>query len=584
MSLALTEHKRDQRATSVWPFWLRGVDFLSGGLFGVWLFHIAHPADVRRIFLALVIGCCLFAAQARRKLFFVRLFRKIFSALVLRPKLRRTLGFSFVFLLIAKGTLKALALEYPLFDVGIFHQLLWNVSQGNGFLSSISEAEQFLRDHFVLSLSVFTPLYRLAALSPWTLGAAPGFLAGALLASVFSAWWYLAEKFPATSLHRRAWVASALILAAFGFETFYGNLHWGLHENLAGAAFFSWGLCVYFVHSKENGMKGVMGFLGALILLVLAAISKESYLLVIAFASMGLVLAEKRFGRKAVFTALTVSCLAVFVWYAQSNRDPGKNYFTRYYGYLGSDLKSMIQTLIFHPITAVQGMPLKQDFKYLLQIVFPLGLLPLSILSYRLMKEPGTQSVSRWSWAIAIGLLPPIGSGLLATHDTLRDPGLHYFFEFVPVLGVLTLFALFSLRARLAQRWAFVLILVSWFCFWSEPWRDLTPSALAAYRNTALIEKMNRIPQDAVVMTQNGAGPWLASRRKAADWPNLKAIGGFCPDYFVFEADPAIPAEKLQKFTEIEQVLKQCANGSRPSRVDLVDSSGHWWIVKRRDG
>lgn len=166
MSLALTEHKRDQRA---FPFWLRGVDFLSGTLFGVWLLHIAHPADVRRIFLALVIGCCLFAAQARRKLFFVSLFRKIFSALVLRPKLRRALGFSFVLLLIVKGTLKALALEYPLFDVGIFHQLLWNVSQGNGFLSSISEAEQFLRDHFVLSLSVFTPLYRLAALSPWSL-------------------------------------------------------------------------------------------------------------------------------------------------------------------------------------------------------------------------------------------------------------------------------------------------------------------------------------------------------------------------------------------------------------------------------
>jgi len=561
-----------------WPLWLKGIDFLSGALFAAWFFHLAYPADVRRVFLGLLIACCLFSAKARRGLFFVRLWRGTFAALTRRPQWRTRIAFAFALLLIAKGTLKALALEYPLFDVGIFHQLLWNLSQGNGFRSSISGAELFLRDHLVLSLSVFAPFYRLAALNSWTLGAAPGFLTGALLALVFLAWWFLAERFPSATPRQRDWVSSALVLAAFGFETFYGNLHWGLHENLAGAAFLSWALAIYF------GARGLISFFASLLLLILAALSKESYLLVIAFTAVGLLISEKKIERKAIFGILSVACLAVFVWYAQSDRDPGKNYFTRYYGYLGANLHSMIQTLVFHPVTALKGMPLKQDLKYVLQIIFPLGLLPLVALIDGLLRKQGRHRIYRWSWAIAIGLLPPIGSGLLSTHDTLRDPGLHYFFEFVPVLGILSVIALFSLRSRSMVHWAFVFVLVSWLSFWSEPWRDLIPSFQATLRNADLIEKMNRIPADAVVMTQNGAGPWLASRRKASDWNQPQSLGGLCPDYFVFEADPALPVEKARKFAEMEQVLRACSTEETLPQVLPVDSSGRWWIFKRRDG
>jgi hypothetical protein len=557
------------------------VDFVTGVLFGAWLFHLAYPADVRRIFIGLLIGCFLFSARARRELLFARLGRGAFCALVRHLKLRKTAAFAFGGLLILRGTLKALALEYPLFDVGIFHQLLWNLSQGKGFLSSISGAEQFLRDHLVLSLSVFAPLYRVASLNSWVLGAAPGFLAGALLALVFWAWWFLAERIPLAAVgtsRRRAWVSSALICAAFGFQTFYGNLHWGLHENFAGAAFLSWALAIYFAFSSEQRSR--IAFAASYLLLILAAGSKESYLLVIAFTALGLVLCEKKAVRKLSFAALAVGCLAAFVWYAQSDRDPGKNYFTRYYGYLGADLRSMIGALVFHPIRSFLQMPLKQDLRYLRDIVFPLGMIPLGVAILRPVQNKYPQ---KWgNWAIALGLLPPIGSGLLSTHDTLRDPGLHYFFEFVPILGVLMVLAFFSLRSRQQlPRWSLALIVVSGFTFWSEPWREVIPSARGAFQSIPLIEKLNRIPTDAVVMTQNGAGPWLASRRKASDWGDLKALGGLCPDYFVVEVDPAKSIEKVQKYADIEQVLRIChQTEGRAKKAEMIDGSGHWWIYR----
>jgi hypothetical protein len=498
--------------------------------------------------------------------------------------LRKSAGVAFALLLISKGTLKALGLEYPLFDVGIFHQLLWNLSQGNGFLSSISQAEHFLRDHLVLSLSLFTPFYRLAALNPWALGAAPGFLTGTLLASVFVAWWFLAERFPFAAPKRRAFVSSVLILSAWGFQTFYGNLHWGLHENLAGAAFISWALALYFSFSSTGGLKEKSGFLGSVLLLAFAAGSKESYLLVAAFTSLGLLVSEKKISRKSVFGLLALIFLGVFVWYAQSDRDPGKNYFTRYYGYLGADLRSMIKTLLFHPLQALGGMPLKQDLRYVWELIMPFGILPIlfgmSLLVARREALRGKSGLRAASWAIGLGILPALGSGLLSSHDTLRNPNLHYFFEIIPILGFLTLFALFAIAPRRVHTYGVVFIMISWMMFWAEPWRDIIPSVQAVRRNADLIEKLGRIPPDAIVMTENGAGPWLASRKKASDWSDLVALGGDCPDYFVFQANPASQIEKTQKLADIEQVLSKCQS-RRPgakAQAKFVDSSGSWWI------
>jgi hypothetical protein len=122
--------------------------------------------------------------------------------------------------------------------------------------------------------------------------------------------------------------------------------------------------------------------------------------------------------------------------------------------------------------------------------------------------------------------------------------------------------------------------MISWMMFWAEPWRDIIPSVQAVRRNADLIEKLGRIPPDAIVMTENGAGPWLASRKKASDWSDLVALGGDCPDYFVFQANPASQIEKTQKLADIEQVLSKCQS-RRPgakAQAKFVDSSGSWWI------
>jgi uncharacterized membrane protein len=553
-----------------------GIDLLCLALCVAWVARAAYPPDIRRGFMGAVIVFSLIFYRSRRKLLFVQIFRKMVAALAERPRLRTGVALTFGAMLVLKGTLKALALEYPMFDVGIYHQLLWNLSQGNGYLASISQADHFLRDHLILSLATLAPLYKLASLNRWTLGAIPGFLTGAMLALIFFAWWFLAERFPGARPRRKAFVSAILVLAAWGFQTFFGNLHWGFHENLFGGVMLSWGLSVYFVYANKD-KSDVFAFISAIVLLILAAGSKETYLLVTAFTSLGLIFCERKISRKTVFGFLTVFFLAVFVWYAQSDRDPGKNYFIRYYGYLGSNLREMISNLVFHPLKSIASMPLQQDGHYLFELIIPFGLFPLLALPrfFRRDRWGGLRRLDA-RWVIALGILPGLGSGLISTAEMLRNPNLHYFFEIIPVLGVVTLMSLFAFAPKPARVIGICFVLISWLSLWEEPWRDIIPLLHEARADVEVIHKIDMIPADASIMTMSGVGTWLSSRKTASVWDNQVALQGKCPDYFVFEADPNKPEELVARTAEMKTELERCrAPDTTPVPVDFAR---RWWI------
>src|SRR5207248_1273353 len=92
---------------------------------------LKHGADPRRA--ALLLGAVLVCVPMLRKRSWVA--RGVeWSARELernRPLRWALLGFGMAWAC-ALGALQALALRYPLWDVGIFHQILWNLSHGNG--------------------------------------------------------------------------------------------------------------------------------------------------------------------------------------------------------------------------------------------------------------------------------------------------------------------------------------------------------------------------------------------------------------------------------------------------------------------
>jgi uncharacterized membrane protein len=67
------------------------------------------------------------------------------------------------------SVLQCLSLRTPLYDVGLFHQVIWGLAHGYGFSSSISGAGNFLLDHFSPSLVLLVPAFWLSASSALTL-------------------------------------------------------------------------------------------------------------------------------------------------------------------------------------------------------------------------------------------------------------------------------------------------------------------------------------------------------------------------------------------------------------------------------
>lgn len=64
------------------------------------------------------------------------------------------------------SVLQTQALQYTQYDVGIFHQVLWSLSEGLGPWSSISKAGNFWHDHLALSLTLLVPGFVLSGRVP----------------------------------------------------------------------------------------------------------------------------------------------------------------------------------------------------------------------------------------------------------------------------------------------------------------------------------------------------------------------------------------------------------------------------------
>ena len=211
--------------------------WLAGGI--PWHGHLLlkHGADPRRAAVLLTLLAAWLSSRTRHKsrvIFFV----SRIHGLLLQSRWRwGILGVTFLGS-VAVSIAQTLALRYPLYDVGLFHQILWSLANGHAFASSISKAGDFLQDHLSPSLALLTPFFWISQSSPLTLA----FLHSSLIFGGVAAWVYLAERLSGLTESKRNQLAAATLIFSLSFESLWGNLRWGFHENSIYFCSFSWAI------------------------------------------------------------------------------------------------------------------------------------------------------------------------------------------------------------------------------------------------------------------------------------------------------------------------------------------------------
>jgi uncharacterized membrane protein len=443
----------------------------------------------------------------------------------------------------ALGVLQAYALRYPLYDVGIFQQILWNLAHGHGFGSTLSGTGNFLLDHFSPSLVLLTPFYWVTASWPAILP----LLQALLIFGGVAAWLWLAESLPDLELQGR--LAAGVLVFALGFDSLWGNLRWGFHETSIAFAALSWAFALLF-GAQPRLRNGVLIFL----LFVVSAGSKEILLLDTA-AAFGIWAWRDR-DRPLASTWLLLCGFAVagvFVSFERASAPLKKNYFERYYAYLGGDIGAFAHTLFLEPGRVLDAIGAKEILLYLKNVFLPFLALPLAWISW---------DRSRALWLVAI--IPSFASAFLSTVGWLRIPSYHYVLELWPVLACLTILALARLKSR---GWIIAWALLSLILLDQDPWNQMREYARDAFRASELRARIASVPGDVSVSADELAGPWIANRESVSRWPDLSLFPNGCPDWVILKGDEAVAA------VQASSPIAPCLRGAAPQ---IEWSEGDW--------
>jgi hypothetical protein len=521
---------------------------------------LRHGADPRRAaILALVLGAWLCRAYRERGSW-PRVARAAGSRLAEGSARGRRLRWGLLagawIVAGAVSVLQCLAMRTPLYDVGLFHQILWALAHGHGFLSTVSGAGDFLRDHLSPSLALLVPAYWLGASSPLTLAV----VQPALLFGGAAAWLWLAERVG------RAWLAASAAVFGACFESLWGNLNWGFHENAIAFAATSWALALWLAPSRAAPSPRARGFdgrrLAAAALLLITAFSKEILLVDVAIACLvwgwidGQAGSGRAWIRRLGACAAALGLIAVFVAFERLPHPADKNYFDRYYAYLGHGLGDFARSLALKPWLVIENVGARELGRYLVTVFLPW--FPL-VWAWR---------VSRRELGWLAMILPSLASAALATYAPLRQASFHYVLELWPALACVTIMTLARLAERggetRARAWAVAwagLALLAWD---HDPIAQLREYARGAVEAAPVRAAIASIPASDGILGDELCGPWISGREIAARWPSLDGIGGRCPRWVV-----------LRSVEQLELTRRVCGS-SRPFSENEI---GSWRLL-----
>lgn len=539
----------DLLALSFILIWLLGGIGFHGKL------YFRNGADPRRVAIFLLTFIYFLKPQYRNKSFLLRI-----AVGVGRKLETRSIRWSVVLLFGTFSTILAiyqtLALRVPLFDVGLFHQILWSLDHGMGFHSTISQSGNFLQDHFSPTLALLVPLFHLTLNSPFFLPVLQVFL----LFGGASAWVYLAERLPGASVKTQNQLAAATTVFIVGFGSLWGNLRWGFHENSIAFISLSWALA-FLITSKSKE------FL-ILFLSMIAALSKEILLLDVALFFGLWALLEWRKQRRLFpigLTLLSILLISGFIYFEKLPHPADKNYFERYYSYLGNNLFDFAKNLIFQPFLISQNVGRKELLQYLYTVFSPWLFLPIWIpFVTRIQKSTlGKEGIqSYWIWIMA----PSFFSSAIATYPPLRSSNNHYVLELWPLLAPLTLLGLVRLKS---QTWIWMWAIFSLFKMDQDPIADMREFYQGAKKMCEIRSRLKEIPTEDSLIATELSGTWVAGRKSVTRWPHTEFIPNRCPDRVVI---------LKSEFKAFQDILSNCPIQLLHS--NQIRSLGDWVEVK----
>ena len=404
------------------------------------------------------------------------------------------------------------------YDLAINEQIVWNTLNGRFFASSV-EVDNSFADHFRPMLIFLVPIYAIFQ-TPKTLlivqvlilasGAIPLYLladfklknsnVALALAAVYLL--YPPLGFIARfDFHIEVFVIPAFIAAFYMMET--GRWSW--------ASFF----LVIPLLCKEN-----MGFTAMM------------------FGLYAIVRWKKwGWGSTWVLIGIFFTWFTAF-WLLPTVRGEEIDTLSRY-AWLGDGLMGMLQTLMTDPMLVINHLVKGSNWLYMLQLLLPLGLLPL--LGFR-------------EFLLAV---PAFAINLLSSQECQSTIYCHYAIPVIPILLIAAVYGLFRLQGWLgsSKKWSvfgYGLIGLTLFCYWiSNPFAEvpILPSAFEPIGNAEVVSMaLAAVPDDGVLVTTNDYAPHLAQRQ------GLYIIG--IPSQRVAPIDPDIVFLNLydQQFIVCDQM------------------------------
>lgn len=498
-----------------------------------------YSTDVRRIILLITTGFALYLWKSKA----------LQSLLAILTDYRLPWVVLALFFIAAQVSvvIQTYAFRFPMFDTGIYHQPIWHAAQGHGFIASISGAGNYLLDHLAWSFVLFMPIMKWTGGAPWTLPV----LQVTLIFTGFAAWvWFAKKLIDAPNGTDKAFPLLPLAVASFCcfFGSVWENIWWGFHDTAICFAAWSWFMALLLqpVRSKSN-----KHFLLLVVLLVVGACAKESALIEGCGLAIVAFFVAKKEGESRVRRLLWLSLALVFVlvlyWFEIQPKPSDKNYFDRYYSYLGHGIHEVVLTLLTDPLRPIRVLGWKSFASFGFDLLWPWLGLPIYLFSQRC-------AMRTYGGLCLIGFLPGLGLLMLSTNPHLRGTEFHYVLSIWPVLALMTIATL----ARLQKFWLLGLwVFVSCWCQSKDVPENtrLSLRDIAQYGRDELV--VRDIPIDAKISAVERSGAWLAKFPNVTRWPDLSIFNNICPDYlFIHAADKDASSQNPQCFAKALQLTK----------------------------
>jgi hypothetical protein len=254
---------------------------------------------------------------------------------------------------------------------------------------------------------------------------------------------------------------------------------------------------------------------------------------------------------------MSLGLVLIFYRFETLPHPPDKNYFDRYYAYLGHGLSDFILSLLKNPFLVVSTVGQGELARYFWRVFSPWLFLPLLLPVIYYFRKKGLPGEIRHRlqtpWILAI--LPSFLSAALATYPPLRGVHFHYVLELWPILAVTTLIALVVWRSPgLVWGWAFFSLL-SWG---HDPVGDFRHYLKSAAIIAPLRSEILKIPADSAVTSDELTGTWLAGRAWATRWPDTRLLPDQCPDYIIVKFSENGTLTELS----VQTLTSQCTSRS----------------------